>query len=299
MRLFLTLLLAALLGLALADGHSDDREVQSQLSGTEGQIESRGANGNEIDLEYRLGSGELARFDLEFKSETNSTETELDVRVRLIEIFEYTPSAPGAAFPDNGTKLNVYGPGTWNNIQASTANNVTTWSASTTDGAVSIDLFFTDSPRTIGSTSLDPSSFKFTLTINRPVATGNYLGATFRLSSTTTVEYEDGAGRDIEGDGDVEGDELEIRTRNTNVVAILDWVPTITYGNMSTAGTVLNTAATDNSEQETIHYSFVPMSGEELSMPVVWDPRIGIVSGASSALTLSVGLVMAALALIW
>merc|ERR1711907_829819 len=146
MRLFLTLLLAAFLGLALADGHSDDREVQAQPSGTEGQIESRGANGNEIDLEYRLGSGEMARFDLEFKSETNSTETELDVRVRLIEIFEYTPSAPGAAFPDNGTKLNVYGPGTWNNIQASTANNVTTWSASTTDGAVSIDLFFTDSP---------------------------------------------------------------------------------------------------------------------------------------------------------
>lgn len=265
------------------DGIDDDfedlnhREITVQYSPTAVEIKSELEDGNredEIQLHLIADSNGL-KVELNYNSESESTEIELKLEVIFYSLIEYIDTNADGTYNESvdtfigETLLNSFQPISYVTQTTASNNSLHIVSVTTTDGVFTIKLYATEEFEIVNNSTITPTEAKLDIEIHNfaYVDGTSDLALKVKLITSTEYEYEIDENTEDEYAGYAEN-EMEVETKGTAYTGFFSWA---------------KNALIDGIEQEVKASPLNNEPGNEmiyLNYPrgthIIHDPKVGI-----------------------
>jgi hypothetical protein len=269
----------------------EEREVEIEHTANETEIRS-GWEGGDLEDEFRVRfrTDEKLEIELEYSTEINATETELEFEVTVEKIVEYVDTNGNGRYDENDTVISTYTLGNAeyeviNYTIETTLDNETVHiiSTSTIDGVFGIVLYVVGSFANLESGTLTPTAVKIDFVINNYNYSANNSQLALQVEVKTEYETEIETETYDETQGYAEN-ETELSIAAGNYTGFFSWlgyaiVDGITRPVNTTVKSKVELTA-ENGEQEfkqkdNIYFCYP--RGDS----IVHDPKVGVVSVSS------------------
>jgi len=261
----------------------NDRSLSYENNGDSVEIESDDDTlGNELKFHAEVDSDGLF-VELEYKSHTNSTESEIKFRTVVSFLYEYQETNNKDGYQEGEDTLVTkwdLGNINWSSFSCSTSgSSPTVYSCDVESTVVGATIHVSDGVSAVSGVPLKPSGAKIDLYLEK--SSVNPIAVAIGFRSETDEDFEVESESDEEAEGFTSASEKQV---SIGTDAFFSWVETATLG--SETINVINSGLIDGSDLDDasgqydyVMFSFVTTSSGQ----IVWDPKASVGSTISSA----------------